>query len=100
MSQNTSSKLPGQLSDNRLTALPSTLGELTCLQRLNLSHNLLQELPAGVYVLPDLRSLQLDHNNLTALHDDLGNLPLLEYLVSFVVKGPVVVIDMLLNKWP
>lgn len=70
-----------QLSDNLLSTLPSTLGELTCLQRLNLSHNQLQELPAGAYILPDLRSLQLDHNNFSSLPDDLGNLPVLEYLV-------------------
>ncbi|KAG7174435.1 Leucine-rich repeat-containing protein 40-like [Homarus americanus] len=68
------------LSDNCLTSLPSTLGELTCLHRLTLSHNRLEELPAGAYLLPDLRSLQLDHNNLTALSEDLGNLNVLEYL--------------------
>ncbi|XP_045102560.1 leucine-rich repeat-containing protein 40-like isoform X3 [Portunus trituberculatus] len=68
------------LSDNNLTALPSTLGELISLQRLNLSHNQLQELPVGVFALQDLRSLQLDHNNFTTFPDDLGNLPVLEYL--------------------
>ncbi|XP_053645122.1 leucine-rich repeat-containing protein 40 isoform X1 [Cherax quadricarinatus] len=68
------------LSDNCLTTLPSTFGELTCLHRLNLSHNRLEELPAGVFLLPDLRSLQLDHNNLKTLSEDLGNLTVLEYL--------------------
>ncbi|XP_045582047.2 leucine-rich repeat-containing protein 40 [Procambarus clarkii] len=68
------------LSDNCLTTLPSTFGDLTCLHRLNLSHNRLEELPAGVFLLSDLRSLQLDHNNLKILSEDLGNLNVLEYL--------------------
>lgn len=40
----------------------------------------------GVFALQDLRSLQLDHNKFTAFPDDLGNLPVLEYLVIFVFK--------------
>ncbi len=68
------------LSNNQLTALPESLGQLTRLQVLNLSHNQLTTLPESLGQLTRLGVLNLRGNQLTALPESLGQLTQLQEL--------------------
>ena len=50
------------LSQNRLSALPSELGELTQLESVDLSHNSFVALPECLLTAPKLTSLDAKHN--------------------------------------
>ena len=49
-----------------LTAIPTTIANLTQLQKLNLYHNQLKEVPIGITNLTQLRCLGLGNNKITA----------------------------------
>jgi len=68
------------LSENQLTALPESLGELTQLRTMNLSGNQLTALPESLGELTQLQTLQLSDNQLTALPESLGELTQLQTL--------------------
>ena len=68
------------LSHNQLTALPESVGQLTQLQRLDLGGNQLTALPESLGRLTQLRSLNLTANQLTALRESLGQLTQLQRL--------------------
>ena len=71
------------LSNNRLTALPESLGNLSNLKYLFLRHNALTALPSSLGNLSELQYLHLNDNALTALPEEpfsVGNLPNLQYL--------------------
>ncbi len=68
------------LSFNRLTSLPESIGGLVCLQRLCLNHNCLTSLPASLGRLNDLHELHALGNPLRHLPESLishGNLAVL-----------------------
>ena len=68
------------LSFNRLTSLPESIGGLVCLQRLCLNHNCLTSLPASLGLLNDLYELHVLANPLRHLPESLishGNLAVL-----------------------
>ncbi|MEE6494810.1 hypothetical protein FKM82_001872 [Ascaphus truei] len=69
-----------QIHDNQLSSLPSTIGELTNLQKLHISHNKLKELPKELGQLKNLKSLLLQHNLLEEMPNELGQLCSLEEL--------------------
>lgn len=73
-----------QLQNNNLDSIPAELGCLAKLTRLNLSHNKLCTLPATFFGLCELRSLHLAHNQLEVITDDIGDLVMLENLVSVI----------------
>jgi Leucine-rich repeat (LRR) protein len=62
------------LNDNRLTSLPSELGQLSKLTYLNLDRNPLTALPDSLGRLSNLTWLRLNQNRLTALPTDLSGL--------------------------
>ena len=64
----------------KLTELPKSLGQLTQLQKLNLSGNQLTVLPESLDQLMQLQSLDLSNNQLTALPESLGHLMQLQSL--------------------
>jgi len=68
------------LSDNQLTELPDSIGNLTKLERLSLVMNQLTELPEWIGNLTNLIKLELNINQLTELPDSIGNLTNLERL--------------------
>ncbi len=68
------------LSHNKLTALPESLGQLTQLQTLDLSYNQLTALPESLGQLTQLQNLDLSDNKLTALPESLGLLTQLKRL--------------------
>jgi predicted ATPase len=68
------------LSDNQLTTLPDSLGQLTQLTSLNLSDNQLTTLPDSLGQLTQLTSLNLSNNQLTSLPDSLINLKQIQNL--------------------
>ena len=68
------------LSCERLTSLPTELGNLTNLSTLNLARNLLTSVPAELGNLTNLRMLDLSGNELTSVPAELGRLTGLETL--------------------
>jgi internalin A len=68
------------LSDNGLTELPESLGQLTRLQHLDLSGNRLMQLPESLGQLTQLQRLELSRNQLTELPESLGQLTQLQFL--------------------
>jgi Leucine-rich repeat (LRR) protein len=68
------------LSNNQLSALPESLGQLTHLQSLDLSRNQLTVLPESIGQLTKLQTLVLSRNQLTALPESLGQLTKLQSL--------------------
>lgn len=68
------------LTDNQLTKLPESLGNLTLLQKCMLAGNQLTALPATIQQCQNLELLRLSANQLTHLPDELLNLPKLSWL--------------------
>ena len=68
------------LTDNRLTALPRSIGQLTQLQKLMLAGNQLQSLPDEMANCRSLELMRLSANRLQALPDWLFSLPRLAWL--------------------
>ena len=72
------------LSDNELSLLPSTIGNLTSLEELFLWDNQLKELPSSIGNLTSLTRLESVGNQLRELPSTIGNLTSLTHLkVSF-----------------
>lgn len=74
-----------QLQDNSLTTLPSEIGRLTKLTKLNASHNHIKMLPNEFYKLTELQVLSLSHNCLESFTKDIGDLIMLQQLVTITV---------------
>lgn len=68
------------LGDNQLISLPSEIGDLHSLQKLFLQGNHLTNLPAEVGQLHDLQELNLSHNQLISLPSKIGGLRNLQKL--------------------
>ena len=71
------------LSRNQLTELPQWLGRLTQLQELDVSHNQLTQLPQGIDQLAHLQMISLSNNRLQQLPDFFGKLAALRYLYVY-----------------
>jgi Leucine-rich repeat (LRR) protein len=70
-----------EYAGNNLVSLPEAFGQLTSLQRLDLSSSQLEELPESFSLLYQLTSLDLSSNNLTTLPESVTNLTQLTSLV-------------------
>ena len=68
------------LSDQNLTELPESIGQLTQLQTLDLSSNQLTKLPESIGRLTQLQSLDLWANQLTQFPESIGQLTQLQTL--------------------
>jgi leucine-rich repeat protein SHOC2 len=68
------------LSNDGITRLPDTIGNLSNLTYLNLSGNQLTILPDAIGNLSSLSGLELSENKLTELPSNIGNLNCLSYL--------------------
>jgi leucine-rich repeat protein SHOC2 len=68
------------ISWNKLSSLPTHIGNLSHLNYLNLRNNKLVTLPESICNLSQLTRLNLDYNKLASLPDDFGNLTSLENL--------------------
>jgi internalin A len=68
------------LNDNQLTALPDSIGQMTELQRLHLNGNKLASLPDSIGQLSRLRNLYITYNRLTELPKSIGKLTRLQTL--------------------
>lgn len=68
------------LSHQRLTEIPKSIGKLTNLKRLNLSHNKLTELPSSIVNITDMRRLHLNDNKLSKLPEGIYNFKKLKKL--------------------
>src|SRR5665647_343915 len=68
------------LSYSNLTTLPDSIGQLTLLQKLDVSGNQLTTLPDSIGQLTQLRELNVSHNQLTSLPDSIGYLTQLQKL--------------------
>jgi len=62
------------LSHNKLTELPDEIGELACLERLELGFNELTSLPQSIGQLADLSELNASNNQIFALPSTLDKL--------------------------
>jgi hypothetical protein len=62
------------LNNNKLTSLPTEIGDLSHLEILNLDNNQLTSLPASIGNLTSLRALNLDDNQLSELPPEIGQL--------------------------
>ena len=74
------------LDNNKLNALPDSIGNLSSLQSLNLSNNQLRELPNSIGGLSNLQDLTLDRNKLEKLPNSIGGLSNLERLILYSNK--------------
>lgn len=68
------------LTDNQITQLPHSFGELTQLRKLALAGNKLTSLPASMAQCQELELVRLSANNLTHIDDWLFELPKLSWL--------------------
>ena len=68
------------LSQNALTTLPDSVGDMVSLKVLSLSHNQLRALPAALGLLVRLETLHATHNQLASLPDAIGNCASLKFL--------------------
>ena len=62
------------MSGNKLTELPSEIGDLKELRRLGVSNNQLVSLPTSIQKLHQLEKLHLYDNRLTELPSEIGDL--------------------------
>ena len=62
------------LSDNQLTEIPESIGDLTGLEKLYLSYNQLTEIPQSIGDLTGLKTLDLYGNKLTEIPQSIGGL--------------------------
>jgi Leucine-rich repeat (LRR) protein/predicted acylesterase/phospholipase RssA len=69
-------------SHNAIAALPSEIGELTCLVDLHLAFNKLVALPDSISALQDLVQLDVHHNSLRALPSAISSLQALRHSTS------------------
>jgi len=65
---------------NRLTTLPSTVAQLTNLQRLDVTNNQLTSVPVEIAQLSNLQYLYLDNNQLTSVPVEIAQLSNLQHL--------------------
>lgn len=68
------------LGSNRLTSIPESVGNLTNLEELDLQNNQLTSLPNSIGNLVNLQKFNLEKNQLTSLPDSIGNLIKLQRL--------------------
>ena len=68
------------LSHTQISALPESIGKLTDLQSLNLNFTQISELPECMGKLTNLQSLNLDSTQIRALPESIGNLTSLQTL--------------------
>lgn len=69
-----------ELRNNLLTHVPDCIGDLSALKHLDLSNNQLRALPYNIGNLRELRQLCVGNNQLTDVPNSIGNLRLLEVL--------------------
>ncbi|XP_045166086.2 fibroblast growth factor receptor-like [Mercenaria mercenaria] len=62
-------------SKNKISQIPSSIGQLTTLQVLEVQSNNLEHVSRNVALLPELQEIHLQNNDLTTLHEDM--LPLI-----------------------
>lgn len=74
-----------QLHDNLIEELPDQVRMLLKLRKLNLSHNNLNKINTNLFTLENLRQLNLSHNNIKELDPSIGDLVMLESLVSIKI---------------
>lgn len=69
-----------KLWHNKITTIPSSIGQVKSLEALHLNHNKLESLPPALFTLPKLRHLDLGHNSIAVLPPDIGLLHNLQHL--------------------
>lgn len=69
-----------RISHNQLKNLPSTFAQLTKVQRLNMEHNSFSEFPKELFALKNLERLDMHKNKLTAIPNEIAQLTQLEEL--------------------
>ena len=80
------------LSNNKLTSLPTSLGNLRSLKTLNVSNNQIAELPYTIGLLKSVRMLDATHNSLKEVPEEIGDMASLEQLYlrhNQITKLPV-----------
>lgn len=68
------------LKVNKIKSIPDSIGELLYLKELDLSNNQIQIIPESFSAMESLNILNLRHNNLTSLPNAIGKLENLKYL--------------------